>query len=404
MGDYSKEALGQVVRGLRERKGVTQERLGREAGYGTGAGVSISRLESGVLNPRRERLAGIARALGLKLEELEDRVATHAAHDEASTADDGTPSRSSKDLNDRVRRVQHEIGERTTVITSLGEEFNRQHDRAREEFFMRLVDVAARVEGARQPDPTHFEGDDATDPDAVAAFRLRSNANGIGNLLAGGAGGAAAGAAVGGAAAYGTFVAAATFGTASTGAAISGLSGVAATNATLALLGGGTLAAGGAGVAGGTILLASIVAAPMVVLFAGGLVWMARRNRKQQEELATQLDEAEAQLDATAPGFRALENILPRASETLDYIATHGGHALSRWEEQLGSGSMTWESLGEADQQRYQGFVEIAAAQLTIVTINVQGLLTTEGNDRDELIQLADKLLKQSDKAVRSQV
>ncbi len=43
------------------------------------------------------------------------------------------------------------------------------------------------------------------------------------------------------------------FGTASTGTAISALSGAAATNAALAVLGGGTLAAGGLGVLGGTI-------------------------------------------------------------------------------------------------------------------------------------------------------
>ena len=224
------------------------------------------------------------------------------------------------------------------------------------------------------------------------------------SLLAGGAGGAAAGAAVGSAAAYGTFVAAASFGTASTGAAISGLSGVAATNATLALLGGGTLAAGGAGVAGGTMVLAGIVAAPAAILFAGGLLWMAKRNRKQQQELAAQLDEAEAQLAATSPGFRALQDILPRASETLDYIATHAGHALNRWEDQLGPGSMTWDSLGQADQQRYQDFIDIAAAQLTIVTINVQGLLTTRGSDRDQLIQLADEVLTQSQDAVKAHV
>lgn len=47
-----------------------------------------------------------------------------------------------------------------------------------------------------------------------------------------------------------------TFGTASTGAAISTLSGAAATNAALAWLGGGTLAAGGGGVAAGQALLA----------------------------------------------------------------------------------------------------------------------------------------------------
>ena len=101
---------------------------------------------------------------------------------------------------------------------------------------MRFVEIAARVDGAPQPDPTQLQDDDATDADAVAAYRLKSNSNGVVQLLAGGAGGAAAGAAVGSAAAYGTFVAVASFGTASTGAAISGLSGVAATNATLALL------------------------------------------------------------------------------------------------------------------------------------------------------------------------
>jgi len=56
------------------------------------------------------------------------------------------------------------------------------------------------------------------------------------------------------------------------------------------LLGGGTLAAGGAGVAGGTALLAGIVAAPALVLALGGLVWMVKRNRKQQQELEDKLD------------------------------------------------------------------------------------------------------------------
>ena len=47
-----------------------------------------------------------------------------------------------------------------------------------------------------------------------------------------------------------------TFGTASTGVAISSLGGIAATNAALAWLGGGAVAAGGAGIAGGSTLLA----------------------------------------------------------------------------------------------------------------------------------------------------
>lgn len=54
-------------------------------------------------------------------------------------------------------------------------------------------------------------------------------------------------------------------GTAGTGTAISTLSGVAATRATLAVLGGGTLAAGGLGIAGGAVVLGGIG-------IAGGIV------------------------------------------------------------------------------------------------------------------------------------
>ena len=54
--------------------------------------------------------------------------------------------------------------------------------------------------------------------------------------------------------------------TAGTGTAISTLSGAAATNATLAWLGGGTLASGGLGIAGGMWVLGGIVAAPLVAI------------------------------------------------------------------------------------------------------------------------------------------
>lgn len=410
MATYPNEALGRAVRALRERKGLTQDALGSDAGYNKGAGVAISRIEGGLLRPGAEKFAGLARALGVTPEELETHALEESTAETASTPTGETASprpapRTAKDLRDQAKRIQDEIDDRTATIKSLGDAFNKQHDRARDEFFMRFVEIAELVEGAPQPDPTQLQDDeDDTNPDAVAAFRLKSNATGVGQILAGSAGGAAAGAAVGGAAAYGTFVATATFGAASTGAAISGLSGVAATNATLALLGGGTLAAGGAGVAGGTMLLAGIVAAPAAVLFAGGFLLMRKRNRKQQEELAAQIADANAQLAATAAGYLALQDILPRATNSLDYIATHASHALDRWATEFGSTPRAWDSLTPADAQRYQDFVDIAAAQLTIVTINVQGVLTTDGSDRDELIRLSDEVLTQSQATVAALV
>lgn len=60
---------------------------------------------------------------------------------------------------------------------------------------------------------------------------------------------------------------------ASTGTAISTLSGAAATNATLAWLGGGSLAAGGFGMAGGMVVLGGVVAGP--ILAVGGAILAA---------------------------------------------------------------------------------------------------------------------------------
>lgn len=77
------------------------------------------------------------------------------------------------------------------------------------------------------------------------------------------------------------------FGSASTGAAISGLSGVAATNATLAWFGGGALAAGGAGMAGGMTVLGGIVAIPLVYVAAKG----THKKAKELEEAKIKVEE-----------------------------------------------------------------------------------------------------------------
>lgn len=78
---------------------------------------------------------------------------------------------------------------------------------------------------------------------------------------------------------WGTYGGVMALGSASTGAAIAGLSGAAATNATLAWLGGGAIATGGGGIALGTAVLGGIIAGP-ALLIAGGIF-----NAKAQESL-----------------------------------------------------------------------------------------------------------------------
>lgn len=82
--------------------------------------------------------------------------------------------------------------------------------------------------------------------------------NSLGSIVGGSIAGAMAG--------FGAFGSAGLLATASTGTAISTLSGVAATNATLAWFGGGSLAAGGLGMAGGTMVLGGLVVGPALAV------------------------------------------------------------------------------------------------------------------------------------------
>ena len=80
-------------------------------------------------------------------------------------------------------------------------------------------------------------------------------------------------------------------GSASTGTAIGSLSGAAATNATMAWLGGGTLASGGMGIAGGVVVLGVMVAAPAFLVL--GLV-MGSKAEKKLNDAKSNLEEAKS--------------------------------------------------------------------------------------------------------------
>lgn len=106
------------------------------------------------------------------------------------------------------------------------------------------------------------------------------------------------------------------FGAASTGTAISSLSGAAATNATLAWLGGGSLAAGGGGMAAGSAVLGAITATTTGVfaLAAAGIVASAYYSKKYTEATAY-LEEVKKVRAKAKLGWAAMEAINQRAIE-----------------------------------------------------------------------------------------
>lgn len=147
-------------------------------------------------------------------------------------------------------------------------------------------------------------------------------------------GGAVASAAAGSTAAAGVTTAAGTLGVASTGAAISGLSGAAAESATLAFLGGGSLASGGGGMALGATALNIVTVGP--ALLVGGLVihgqgqkalTQAKRAEAKVAVACAKLDQREAHLDG-------VDSRISEVRTVLNELRERGVHALDELESE----------------------------------------------------------------------
>jgi hypothetical protein len=143
--------------------------------------------------------------------------------------------------------------------------------------FVNLHEKIHRVELSPLKERRHHIGDKQV---AITIHEIKQTSSSLKELALGGGAGALGGAVVAG----GAWGLAGLVGTASTGTAIGTLSGVAASNATLAWLGGGTLAAGGTGVAGGMVVLCGVALAPLAVVG----MWLGQSNgeRHVNEALA----------------------------------------------------------------------------------------------------------------------
>ncbi|MGO2140766.1 MAG: helix-turn-helix domain-containing protein [Leucobacter sp.] len=409
--NYSAEALGQVVRGLREQMPtkMSQEGLGLKADYGKGAGVSISRIESGQTLPTRAKLAGIAGGLGVTVERLEELATQRTDKLAAELELPATPTPKARTTKERALTVDAHTRARIEKIDELTSAYHSAHRLARDEFFLPFVEWAGGIQGVAAPpipaeqELTRLAGNDGYTSGAVVEVASRSVE--IVKVISAGLGGVAAGAASGAAAAYATYTSVELLGRASTGVPISSLAGVARSNATLAVVGGGTLASGGGGMAAGTTVLTALVALPIVLGgIAAGAYLVHRRNKSEEAKQSTQLDAAEAKLQQMKPGFDLLVAQLPKATGTLDYIGTHAAHSFKRWAEEVGDLPRSWDSLPDDQKRRYNEFVEIAACEAAIDGIDTAQFMTTEGEQLQEFAAASAAILKHTDSRARTLV
>ena len=143
----------------------------------------------------------------------------------------------------------------------------------------------------------------------------------MGSIAESVASGIGSGAAAGSLAAFGAYSGAMWLGAASTGTAISTLSGVAATNATLAFLGGGSLAAGGLGIVGGTAVLGGLVAGPALAVMgfmmnskAEENLEKARGNLEKAYQISEELDAAREVCEAISARTTMFNDLLNELS------------------------------------------------------------------------------------------
>lgn len=130
----------------------------------------------------------------------------------------------------------------------------------------------------------------------------------------------AGGGVAGAAAAYATYGGVMALAAASTGTSISALSGVAAYNATMAAIGGGSLAAGGMGMAGGTAILGGLVAAPVVAALGWAYASHAEKALEHARDTKKEVREAVEKIGAAIEQFREIRKYVGTTYDVTDHI------------------------------------------------------------------------------------
>ena len=380
-------SAGEILAEARKSLGWSQAKLAETLGFST---VLISKIESGVRAPSEAFIQALSSHLPEKAEAVQEAVGSETDVDKRKTGrlkviDAMKLAKKNGDRANQLKARTENVKRGADEIAQLLDEKVKQFDRDVVDPFSRIMSRVADlpadviVHAETQPSQANAEFSEA-----LNAAQLKTGKS-IFSLLGAGVLGSGAGAAVGAGAATATYMTVASIATASTGAAISGLSGAAASSATLAALGGGSLAAGGLGIAGGTALLTGLVALPVIAAVAGAVLASGGRILEKQVSIEQKIDQAETEFEANEVIVRRFVMRAGRINEILTVALLAARNHQRIIERELpDQGDLSWSELDASKQASVRRAAEIVLACLTVLALPI-GMNLKQGAPQDAM-------------------
>ena len=288
----------------------------------------------------------------------------------------GDSSRAKELHNDAERSVfrsKDNVEQARNACQQALEELGRKKADAVSFTLKHFVDAYSQLKNVEIDDSKVLDGPLSGRIEAHALEEMRSDVKMIEAAGLGLGAGASSGALI----AFGAYKGTMLLATAGTGTAIASLKGVAATNATLAWLGGGTLAAGGMGVAGGLMVLGSVAAGPAILVFGSVL---GKRAEAALDDARANLEKAKAfekECQAVTTKLVGIGNVASELTTTLSSARTASrrlSKALGNLIEKQGPDYRSYST-----EEREVVFKAVKAAQLVKVLVDTP-ILDEEGN------------------------
>ena len=310
-----------------------------------------------------------------------------------------------KEANDTMKSAQRMQGnavqkfeKRNTETTELMDALGKQELEILNSFeqFSNLIE---KIQGRPEFKAYDKEGINLPEYEAEELKKVSAGAG----VLVGGIGGATAGTAGGFAAAGVTTSAIMALGSASTGTAISTLSGAAATNATLAALGGGSIAAGGGGMALGSMVLGGATLG--IGLLVGGVIFNVTGSKlsDKADEAYSQAKRTEKEVNKIVEYFDELGNAAGKFRTSLTNVEEQYMKRLSildhiiNFEEKL-----EWSEFSDKEKILTENTVllvgllyQMCKIQLVLNTENEDELNHVNNDAVEQAIFNADQIVKE---------